>query len=116
MRIKIQARIVEKAATAREAEPALMHVALDDGRGGVALAAQRLGQVAASIVKNVATAPVDELQHAEHGEAEAEAVLDRFVDLLRRRHALLDHARGLVHSESLDARDDVSRPRRTYDR
>src|SRR5258708_12462313 len=84
MGVEVEVRVVEKALPGSEADAALPHVALDDLGGGVALAAERLREIAAGIVENVAAAPVDELEHPEHGEAEAEAVLDRLVDFLGR--------------------------------
>ena len=60
------------------------------------------------MIENVAAAPVDELQQAKHGEAKAETVFRRLVDVLGRGDAFLDHAGGLVHGQRLDARDDVS--------
>src|SRR6478672_6489314 len=77
MVVEVEILVVEKAVPGSEADAAFPHVALDDLGGGVALAAERLREIAAGIVENIAAAPIDELQHPKHGEAEAEAVLDR---------------------------------------
>src|SRR5436190_1080331 len=75
--LDVEVGVVEKALAAAQADAVLAHVALDDRGRRIALAGKRLGQVAAGVIENVAAAPVDELQHAEHGEAEAETVFDR---------------------------------------
>src|SRR5437588_12294582 len=74
--------IVQKARAIAQAAAAFRHVALDDLGRGIALAAERAGEIAAGVIKNVAAAPVNELQQAEHRKAEAEAELDRLVDVL----------------------------------
>src|SRR5437762_3771488 len=81
IRLDIDSIIVEKARTIAQSAASFRHVALNDFRRGIALIAQRTGEIAARIIKNVAAAPVDEFQHAEHREAKAEAVTDRLVDV-----------------------------------
>ena len=87
-------------------DPPLAHIARDDIRRAVAIAAERAFEIAAGIVENVAAAPVDELEEAQHRVAKAEAVADRLVDVLGAGDAFLDHPRRLVHGQRLDARDD----------
>ena len=116
IRLDIEPLVIEETRPSRSPRRPSRHVALDDLRRGVALAAERAGEIAARVIEDVAAAPVDEFQHAENGETEAEAVLDRLVDVLGACDAFLDHARGLVHRQRLDARHDVARPRRAHDR
>ncbi|MET4518741.1 hypothetical protein ABIB81_008095 [Bradyrhizobium sp. I1.7.5] len=91
-----------------------MHIAGNDVRRAIAIAAERAFEIPAGVVQDVAAAPVDELEQSEHGIAEAKAVTDRFVDLLGAGDALLDHACGLVHRQRLDARDDEAGRRRAH--
>src|SRR5262249_29066660 len=77
--LKVKPLVVEKALAREEPGPALMHVALNDCRRGIALVAQRLREVPARIIENVTAAPIDEFQHAKHRKAESEAVFNRFV-------------------------------------
>jgi hypothetical protein len=113
--LKIKPVVIEKALARAQPDPALAHIALDDLGRGVALVTERLREVAARIIENVAAAPIDEFEHAENGKAEAETELERLVDVIGARHALLDHARRLVHGERLNARDDIAGPRRAHD-
>ena len=116
IRLHIEPFVIQEPRAVAQAAPPFRHVALDDLRRGVALAAERVLHVTARVIENVAAAPVDELEHAERREADAEAVLDRLVDILGAGDAFLDHARRLVHGERLDARHDVARARRAHDR
>src|SRR5690349_3017987 len=112
----IKPLVIEKARAVAQTSAPLGHVALDDVRRSIPLIPERAGEVAAGVVENIAAAPVDEFEQAEHREAKAESIFYRLVDILRAGDALFDHARGLVHGERLDARHDVARPRRANDR
>src|SRR4051812_15961441 len=73
VRLHIEPFVIQKPRAIAQTAAAL-HVALDDLRRGVALAAERAGQIAARVIENVAAAEVDEFEHAERREADAEAV------------------------------------------
>src|SRR2546423_4965619 len=62
----IESFVVQKAGAIAQASAILPHIALDDLRCRIALAAERAGQIAARLIKNVGAAPVDELAHAQH--------------------------------------------------
>lgn len=114
--VDVHAGIIEKACARAQPDPAFVHIAGNDVRRPIALAAERAFEIPARVVQDVAATPVDEFEQAEHGVAEAEAVADRLVDLLRTGDAFLDHACGLVHRQRLDARNDEARRRRADDR
>src|ERR1043165_851696 len=92
--LDIKPLVIEKPRAIAQPAPSPRHVTLDDLRRGVALSSECLPHIAARVIENVAAAPVDELEHAKRREADAEAVLDRLVDVLRARNTFLDHARG----------------------
>ena len=104
--IDIEAGIIEKAGAGAHADAAVAHVVGDHLGRAVAVAVQRALEIAAGVIEDVAAAPVDELQQAQHGVAEAEAVADRLVDILRAGDAFLHHPRRLVHGQRLDPRHD----------
>ena len=104
--IDIEAGIIEEAGTGPHADAAVAHVARDHLRRAVAVAAKRAFEIAAGVIENVAAAPVDELQQAQHRVAETKAVADRLVDVLRAGDAFLHHPCRLVHGERLDPRHD----------
>src|SRR5882672_526200 len=82
--------VIEKPCAIAQTPASLGHVALDDVRRRVALMAERAGKVAAGVIKNVAAAPVDEFEQAEHREAKAESILYGLVDVLRAGDTFLD--------------------------
>ena len=114
--IDVEAGIIEEAGAGAQADAALVHVARDHLRRAIAVAAQRAFEIAAGVIEDVAAAPVDEFQQAEHRIAEAEAVSDRLVDVLGAGDAFLHHPRGLVHRQRLDARNDEAGRRRAHHR
>ncbi len=116
IRIDIHPRVIQEARAGAQADPSLMHVAGNDVRRAIAVAAKSALKIATGVVQDVAATPVDELEEAEHGIAKAEAVADRLVDLFRAGDALLDHACSLVHRQCLDARDDEPGRRRANNR
>ena len=63
--VEVEAFVVEEALAGLQPDMALAHVALDDVRRGVARIVERLGEIAAGVIENVAAAPVDELEQAE---------------------------------------------------
>src|SRR5262249_23655832 len=65
--VDIDGGVVEEAGALPEPVAARRHVVLDDLGRGEAVAARGLPEVAAGVIENVAAAPVDELQHAQHG-------------------------------------------------
>ena len=114
--IDVEAGIVEEAGAGPHADAAFAHVARDHLRRAIAVAAERAFEIAAGVIENVAAAPVDELQQAQHRVAEAEAVSDRLVDILGAGDAFLHHPRRLVHGERLDARHDEAGRGRAHHR
>src|SRR5438270_3415933 len=114
--IDIEPGIVEKPGTRAQTDAAGAHVLRDYLRRTIAVAAERALQVTARIIENVAAAPVDKFQQAEHRVAEAETVSDSLVDVLGTGNAFLHHPRSFVHCERLDAWDDETGCRRAYDR
>ena len=113
--LEVEVVVVEEALAASSGRYGPRPCCVRRSRVPCSAVAERLGQVAAGVIENVAAAPVDELEHAEGGKAKAEAVLDGLVDVLGGGDAFLDHARGLVHGERLDARHDVAGTRRAHD-
>src|SRR5262249_36345989 len=103
------ARVVEESAAGLGAELIAFHLLRDQPGRPVALVARRPGHERARPVENVDAAPVDELEDADAGVAEAETGADRAIDLLRRGHAFLDQPHRLVHEESLKPRNDEPR-------
>src|SRR3954451_17174414 len=97
---------MEKACARSQADPALVHVPRNDLGCTIAVAAECAFKITTGVVEDVAATPVDEFEQPEHGIAEAEAVADRLVDVFCASDAFLDHARGLVHRQRLDARND----------
>src|ERR1700730_13793576 len=55
--LKVKFLVVEKALARAKPDPALAHVALDDCGRGIALVAQRLGEVPARLTEDAAAAP-----------------------------------------------------------
>src|SRR5262245_27352703 len=106
--IEVEPLVAHEPLARAEPEPILAHVTLDNRRRRVTLAADGLAQRAASVIADVAATPVDELEHAQDSEADAEAVLHRLVDVFGAGHSLLDQARRLVHRQRLDAWHDVA--------
>ncbi|MNT01623.1 hypothetical protein D3C72_1360970 [compost metagenome] len=104
----VAARVVVEAAAALQAQPPFLDHAPDDGRRGVAARIERGRHLAARVVQDVAAAEVDELDHAERREAQAQAVARGLVDFFRCGSAFFDHAGRLVHHERLQARHDVA--------
>src|SRR5260370_41058657 len=78
--LEVELLVIEKALAGGEPDMALAHVAFDDFGRRIAGIAERLREISTGVVEDVAAAPIDEFEHAEHGEAEAEAVFDRLVD------------------------------------
>src|SRR5262245_35571571 len=105
---EIDAFVVHEALSGLHADATLAHVFLDDRWRGVAAVAERLDEVAAGVVQDVAAAPVDELEKTEDRETESESVEDRLVDVFGRCDPLFHHASSLVHGERLDSRNDVA--------
>ena len=99
----VDAFVVHESLPGLHADASLAHIRRDDVRRGVTAVAERLDQIAAGVMQDIAAAPVDELEQAEHREAESEAIDDGLVDILRRGDALLHHAGGFVHRQRLDS-------------
>ena len=116
MGIDIEAGIIEEAGAGAHADAALLHVARDHLGRTVAVAAKGALEIAAGVIENIAAAPIDELQKAQHRVAEAEAVPDRLVDILGAGDAFLHHPRRLVHGERLDPRHDEAGRGRAHHR
>ena len=112
----VDAFVVHEALPGLHADASFAHIRRDDVRCGVTAVAERLDQIAAGVMQDIAAAPVDELEQAEHREAESEAIDHGLVDILRRSDALLHHAGGLVHRQRLNSGNDEARPRRADDR
>ncbi len=114
--VDIEAGIVEEAGAGAQADAAVAHVALDHLRRAVAIAAERALEIAAGVIEDIAAAPVDEFQKAQHRVAEAEAIADRGVDILGAGDAFLHHPRRLVHGQRLDPRHDEAGGGRAHHR
>ena len=114
--VDIEAGIIEEARAGAQADAAVAHVARNHLGRAIAVAAERALEIAARVIENVAAAPVDEFQQAQHRVAEAEAVADRLVDILGAGDAFLHHSRRLVHRERLDARHDEAGRRGAHHR
>ena len=114
--IDVEAGIIEEAGAGAQADAALAHVARDHVGRAIAVAAERAFEIAAGVIEDVAAAPVDEFQQAQHRVAKAKAVADRLVDILGAGDAFLHHPRRLVHGERLDARHDEAGRRGAHHR
>src|SRR5262249_11115490 len=101
--------IVEEPAARLGPELLALHLLLDQTRRLVACLAGDPRHELARAIEDVHAAPVDELEDADAGIPEPESSADGAVDLLRRRHALLDEANRLVHQNDLKPRDDEAR-------
>ena len=114
--IDVEAGIIEEAGAGAQADAALTHVARDHLGRAIAVAAERAFEIAAGVIQNIAAAPVDEFQQAQHRVAETEAVADRLVDILGAGDAFLHHPRRLVHGQRLDPRHDEAGRGRAHHR
>src|SRR6185437_11583038 len=95
--VHVEARIIQKAGAAAQADPAVAHVVRNHLRRAIAIAAECAFEIPAGVVEDIAAAPVDELQQSKHRIAETEPITDRLVDLFRTGDAFLHHARRFVH-------------------
>ena len=91
-----------------QADPARRHILLDDRRGRITPIVQRAGEIFARVIENIAAAPIDEFEQAQHREAEAEAIFHRLLDILGARHPLFHQASRFVHGDALNARHDIA--------
>src|SRR5882757_2719837 len=104
--VDIEAGIVEESGAGPHADTAITHIVGDYLGRAIAIAAKRAFEIIAGVIENIAATPVDELEQSENRVTEAKAVTYRHVDFFGAGDAFFHHARGLVHGQRLDARDD----------
>src|SRR5881409_4019592 len=102
-------RVVEEPASGLGPELAALHLLLHQPGCPVALIARRPPHERARPVEDVDATPVDELEDADAGIAEAHPRADRAIDLLGHGHPFFDEAHCLVHEEHLETRHDEAR-------
>src|SRR5712692_5908758 len=72
--VDIEAGVIEEAGAGPHADAAVVHIAGDYLGCAIAVAAERALEIAARVIENVAAAPIDEFQQAQHRVTESEAV------------------------------------------
>src|SRR5258705_11838072 len=105
-RLALVAGVVEEPAAGLRSELVPRHLLLDQPRGPEAIVAEGRRQEPAGAVQDVHAAPVDELEDSDRRIAPSQAGLERAVDVLGYRHALLASGQRLVHEPPLHPTSD----------